>query len=299
MKIAVSGTNGSIGKALVPLLISRGHTIVPIRRSQSLLSDNSIVWDVQNNRIDPRQMEGIDAVIHLAGENIGDSRWTSEKKRRIYDSRINGTRAIVDAIIQSHQPPKVLLCASGIGFYGDCGDKVVQEGTPNGEGFLAGVCNDWEREAFKAVNTGVRVCSLRFAIALSREEGALKQLLPLFRWGIGGRLGSGKQWMSWIAMTDLVEAIGFCLQNDSISGAVNVTSPNPVTNSEFTNTLAKLLHRPAFFPVPEFVLKIVLGEFSESVLGSTRAIPKVLLDNDFPFRYPELSSFLQSFITNP
>jgi len=274
MDIAVTGASGFIGHRATELLQARGHTIRPI----SLRSAPS-----------PDQLTGCNAVIHLAGESVAQ-RWTASAKKRILDSRVEGTRALL-AAMREH-PPNVLVSASGIGYYGSCGDRILTEQSPAGTDFLGQVAAAWEHEAQEAEKLGVRVVRLRIGTVMGAGGGALSKMLLPFRMGLGGRLGPGTQWMSWIHLDDLCALILFAMGESTLRGVFNATSPHPVTNSEFTRALAHAAHRPAVLPVPAFALRLLFGEMSEMLLGSQRAVPEAALRAGFEFRYPEIGAAL-------
>ena len=274
MDIAVTGASGFIGHRATELIQARGHTIRPI----SLRSAPS-----------PDQLTGCNAVIHLAGESVAQ-RWTASAKKRILDSRVEGTRALL-AAMREH-PPNVLVNASGIGYYGSCGDRILTEQSPAGTDFLGQVAAAWEHEAQEAEKLGVRVVRLRIGTVMGAGGGALSKMLLPFRMGLGGRLGPGTQWMSWIHLDDLCALILFAMGESTLRGVFNATSPHPVTNSEFTRALAHAAHRPAVLPVPAFALRLLFGEMSEMLLGSQRAVPEAALRAGFEFRYPEIGAAL-------
>ena len=286
MRIAVTGASGLIGSALVGQLKSEGHTVQKLVRRPTTTSDE-VAWDPIAGTVDLAALQGVDAIIHLAGAGVGDKRWTNKYRATILNSRLNGTTTIANAV--NALKPSVFISASAIGFYGETGNRAVVETDRGGDDFLAVVCRDWEN-ATDSVQ-GVRTVKLRTGLVLDPTGGALGRILPIFRLGLGGKLGSGKQWWSWITLHDEVKAIIHCLNHD-ISGPVNLVSPNPVTNQEFTGTLARALHRPALFPVPGFALKIVIGGFASGILGSQKVLPKVLLDSGFTFDYPHLTNAL-------
>jgi hypothetical protein len=276
MKILVSGASGLIGSSLVRRLAASNEVVRLVRRGPSP-GTAELQWDPTAAAIDAERLEGFDAVVHLAGENIGSGRWTAAKKARIRDSRAEG-RFLAKTLAGLARPPKVLVSASAVGFYGNRGDEELDESSVPGEGFLAEVCRDWEAAASAASEAGIRVVLSRFGVVLAREGGALARLLPLFRFGLGGRLGSGRQFMSWIALDDAVRAVEFVLENDSLRGPINVTSPQPVTNREFTEALASVLRRPALLPAPAMLLRAALGEMAdEMLLSSARVFPRRLL----------------------
>ena len=289
-RIAVTGASGLIGSALVGYLKSEGHTVQRLVRRATVAPDE-IRWDPKTGYVDIGALRGVDAVIHLAGVGVGDKRWTKRYKSEILNSRLLGTTAIANAVAKVK--PEVFISASAIGWYGDSGNRAVVESDSVGNDFLAAVCREWEGAADLAGD--VRTVKLRTGLVLDPTGGALGRMLPLFRFGLGGKLGSGKQWWSWITLHDVVRAIVFCLEK-KISGPVNLTSPNPVTNQEFTSALARAMHRPALFPAPAIALKIALGGFSSEVLGSKKVIPHVLQEAGFTWDYPHISEALSALI---
>ncbi|GBD14409.1 Epimerase family protein [bacterium HR25] len=292
MKVLVSGSSGLIGSALVPALRQAGHQVVRLVRRRPEPPDE-FFWLPDAGQLDRSALEGVDAVVHLAGETIG-KRWTSSAKERIRASRIEGARLLTEAMREMGTPPRVFVSASAVGYYGDRGSEILDENEAPGRGFLAEVCKDWEAATRPAVERGVRVVNARTGIVLSGRGGALKAMLPLFQLGLGGVLGDGRQYMSWIAIDDVVRGYLHLLEDSGLSGPVNLTSPNPVTNAEFTQTLAKVLGRPAFLRVPAQVLTLPLGEMAqETLLASQRAIPRRLLERGFQFQYPELEGALR------
>ena len=286
MKIAMTGASGLIGTALVGELKSRGHNVQRLVR-RPVLSSDEISWDPALGQVDLEALNGVDVVIHLAGAGVGDHRWTTSYKATILNSRLLGTTAIAQAC--ASVKPSLFISASAMGWYGETGNRAVDESDRAGDDFLAVVCREWEAAADLAV--GVRTLKLRTGLVLDPTGGALGQMLPLFRLGVGGRMGSGKQWWSWITLHDQVKAICHMLDS-TIEGPVNLTSPNPSTNSEFTAALARALHRPALLPVPGIALKVLLGGFSSEILGSKKVLPKALIDDGFVFDYPHLASAL-------
>jgi len=290
MRIAVTGSTGMIGTALVGQLKAEGHTVLRLVRRKPN-SAEEVQWDPAAGTIDLAALEGVDAVIHLAGAGVGDKRWTPKYRATILNSRLLGTTTIANAV--TALKPKVFISASAIGFYGETGNRAVVETDRGGEEFLSAVCREWEAAADLA--TGVRTVKIRTGLVLDPTGGALGRLLPFFRLGIGGKLGSGKQWWSWITLHDEIKAIIHFLNSD-ISGPVNLTSPNPVTNQEFTGTLARALHRPALFPVPGIALKILVGGFASDILGSAKVLPKALQDSGFVWDYPHLTTALEALI---
>lgn len=293
MRILMTGSSGFVGKELAAFLQSQGHAIVKLVRHENHLLKDAIYWDPENGKLDGGALEGFDAIIHLAGENIADARWTEEKKRRILDSRVIGTRLLAKAICGLSHPPKVFICASAVGYYGSHGDEILTEESLNGQGFLAEVCRKWEEAAECAKKLNIRVVHARIGVVLSAHGGVLKKMLLPFKLGLGGKIGSGRQYMSWVAIDDLVLAFDFILRTAGLNGPVNITAPNPVTNAVFTKALASTLHRPAFLPVPAFMARLLFGEMAdELLLCSTRALPKRLLQAGFVFKYSELDKAL-------
>lgn len=292
MKILITGSGGLIGSNLIPLLAAEGHDVTRLTRSRSDGSPRAVYWDPDGGEIETGKLEGHDAVVHLAGENIA-GRWTDEKKKKIEESRVKGTRLLSKALTALAAKPRVIVSASGIGFYGDRGDEVLTEDSTRGEGFLARLCFDWEDALTPALEAGIRVVNMRLGIVLSTEGGALQKMLSPFRLGLGGRLGGGEQYWSWIAIDDVLSAIYHSLVTESLRGPVNFTAPEPVTNAEFTETLGSALGRPAIFHVPAFALRALLGEMAEeTMLSSTRALPSRLLGSGYTFRYTELEDAL-------
>jgi uncharacterized protein (TIGR01777 family) len=289
-RIAVTGASGLIGSALVGYLKSQGHTVQRLVRRPAVSSEE-ITWDPIAGTVDMEALAGVDAVIHLAGAGVSDKRWTKKYKSEILNSRLLGTTTIAKAV--AIVKPQVFISASAIGWYGESGNRAVIESDRVGDDFLAAVCREWESAADLAGD--VRTVKLRTGLVLDPTGGALGQMLPIFRFGLGGKLSNGKQWWSWITLHDQIRAIAFLLEN-KISGPVNWTSPTPVTNSEFTAGLARAMHRPALFPVPAFALKIVLGGFSAEVLGSKKVMPQALTEAGFTFDYPHISSALEKLV---
>ena len=286
-RVAITGSTGLIGSALVGHLRSEGHTVQRLVRRKAAAPDE-ISWDPKNGTIDTAALEGVDAVIHLAGANVGDHRWTKKYRAEILNSRLLGTTTIAQAV--STVKPKVFISGSAIGFYGETGNRAVNESDRGGDDFLAAVCREWEAAADLAGDT--RTVKIRTGLVLEPTGGALGRMLPLFRFGLGGKIGSGKQWWSWITLHDEIRAICHLLESD-VTGPINLTSPNPVTNQEFTAALARALHRPALFPVPGIALKTVLGGFSTEILGSKKVLPTALTESGFTFDYPHLVNALE------
>jgi uncharacterized protein (TIGR01777 family) len=293
MKILISGSHGLVGTALIQALESEGYDIFRLVR-YAPHSETEIEWSPDRYSIALARLEGFDAVVHLAGESIAEGRWTDEKKKRIRESRVKGTRLLGDALANLSQPPKTFVCASAIGYYGDRGDELLTEKSAPGKDFLSDVCVEWEKATALASEKGIRVVNCRFGIILDAKGGALKKMLPPFRMGVGGKIGSGKQWMSWIALDDVVRGIKFALANDSIRGPVNFVAPAPVTNARFTKTLGKVLSRPTLFPIPAFGVRLLFGEMADALLlSSQRVAPTVLQTSNFLFQYSQLDSALR------
>ncbi|MBK7125947.1 MAG: TIGR01777 family protein [Dehalococcoidia bacterium] len=289
MRVAITGASGLIGTALAARLKSEGHDVRPLKRGAA--AD----WDPATGWIRPGALEGIDAVVHLAGESIGKGRWSPKRKQELRSSRIDSTRLLVSEISKMASPP-VFVAASAIGYYGNREDEVLDETSARGEGFLADLVRDWEAESLKAEDAGARTVLLRFGVILAKEGGALPQMMLPFKFGAGGRLGSGRQWFSWVALEDAVSILVRSLTTD-MSGVYNVTAPEPVTNRELTKALSKVLKRPAIFPVPPFALRIVLGESAnELLLAGQRVLPRRLLDAGYSFRQTEISTALESIV---
>jgi len=294
MKILVSGSHGLVGKALIKSLTNDGHEIVRLVRRERSARAPEIEWHPNHGRIDAEHLEGFDVVVHLAGENIASGRWTSEKKRAIRESRVKGTSLLSESFARLAQPPSLFLSASAIGFYGDRGDELLTEKSAPGKDFLADVCIEWENATRPAVERGIRTVNTRFGIILDPNEGALAKMLTPFRMGIGGKVGDGKQWMSWIALDDVVNGLKFLMADTSARGPVNLVSPNPATNSEFTKTLGRVLSRPTLFPVPAFGVRLAFGEMADALLLSSQKVePGVLKDKGFLFSWPTLETALK------
>ena len=292
MVIAISGSSGLIGSALTGALEGRGHTIRRLVR-RSARGPDEIAWDPERGQLDVRALDGVDAVVNLAGENLAQ-RWTNGARSRIRASRVNGTTILSRAIAAMPTKPRVMLSGSAVGIYGSRGDEILDESSDLGDDFLASVCKDWEGATATAADAGIRVVRLRTGIVLSRNGGALSKMLLPFRLGLGGRLGDGHQWMSWIALTDVVAALAFLLRAESVSGAVNLVAPNPVTNAEFTRSLAYVLGRPGMLSVPKFALTALLGQMGEdTVLASQRVRARRLTENGFKFKQPTLEGALR------
>jgi uncharacterized protein (TIGR01777 family) len=294
MKILITGASGLIGKALQRSFAEKGYEMLLATRKKPE-NPNEIQWDTEEGfaEDDLPRLESLEAVVHLAGENVS-GRWTDAKKRRIMDSRVKGTRNIVETIAKLENKPKVLISASATGIYGDRGDEIMTEESGAGDTFLAKVVENWEAEAVAAENCGVRVVLLRTGIVLTKEGGALAEMLTPFKFGLGGTIGSGRQWMSWISLEDEIRAINFALENENVRGAVNLAAPNPVTNKEFTGALGEAIHRPTFLPLPAFAVNLAFGEMGDALLlDSTRVAPKRLEETGFEFKFPDLKPALK------
>ncbi len=296
MKILITGASGLIGKAVAKSLSADKHELLLAGRGEPK-NANEIKWSVEEgfDEADHGRLEGLDAVIHLAGESIAGLRWTDEKKKSIRDSRVIGTHNLVNDLARLQRKPKVLISASAMGFYGDRGDEIVTETAPPGDTFLSEVCREWEIESRRAEDLGIRTVLLRNAIVLSKDGGALATMLTPFKLGVGGVVGSGKQWMSWVSLEDVVSIVKHALDDERLRGAVNVASPNPVTNEEFTKTLGSILYRPTILPLPEFAVNLVFGEMGDALLiDSTRVEPKRLKDAGYEFKFTDLKSALEN-----
>jgi uncharacterized protein (TIGR01777 family) len=293
MKVIVTGSHGMIGRALIPALPTAGHQAVRVVRGSPAAGE--IGWDPATGQLDQRDLAGVDAAVHLAGEGLGTKRWTAPQKHKILDSRIKGTDLLSRRLAELDPRPRVLISGSAIGIYGDRGDQELDEQSPPGTGFLADVAQQWEAATTRAADAGVRVVNIRSGVVLSPTGGALQKQLPLFKAGMGGRLGSGQQYLSWVSLDDEIGAILFALDNAGMTGPVNVTAPHPVTNAEFTTTLAAVLRRPAILAVPRIGLAALLGgEMAEEMLlGGQRVIPRKLLDHGYRFAQPDLEPALR------
>jgi uncharacterized protein len=294
MRILITGSSGLIGSALIAHLNDQGHKVVRLVRRAVAPGEEVAVWDPAAGKLEPSALQQTDAVVHLAGENIAGLRWTRKRKERIRNSRVRGTRLLSESLAQLAVPPRVLVCASGINFYGSSGDDILAEDSPAGSSFLSEVCQAWEAAAEPARRKGIRVVNLRTGMVLSSKGGALQTMLPAFKAGFGGKLGGGRQFVSWIAIDDLTRAISHTIATESLSGPVNATSPNPVRNVEMTNALGKVLGRPTFFTVPTFALRLLLGEMADDLLlCSLRVEPRRLLDSGFTFQFPDYETTLR------
>jgi len=299
VKVAVSGATGLIGSALAQRLTHDGHVVVPLVRRPARPSERVIAWDPARGTIDRAALEGLDAVVNLAGENVF-GRWTPEKKRRIRESRVAGTRLVSEAIAGLARPPRVFLAASAVGYYGDQGSAEVSEQSPNGHDFLADVGRDWEGATAAAARAAVRVVNLRFGVVLSATGGVLPKMLPAFRLGLGGPIGRGAQYFPWIAMEDVLSAVLHILATESLSGPVNITAPQSVTQLEFVRALGRVLRRPALLPVPPLALQLVFGREAAAMMGSgQRVVPARLVSSGFHFRFGELEPALRHLLAAP
>ena len=301
MRILVTGATGLIGSVLVPTLVADGHTVTRLvrapARAELPAGVTDVLWNPAEGKVDGAQLEGHDGAVHLAGENVAE-RWSDEKKRRIRESRSKGTRLLSETLARLNRRPRVLVSASAIGFYGSHrGDEILTEESSPGTDFLAEVCREWEAAADPARDAGLRVVHLRIGIVLSREGGALAKLLTPFKMGVGGRVGSGAQYMSWVAIDDVVGIIQHALRDENLAGPVNVVAPHPVTNEEFTRTLGRVLGRPTLLPMPEFAVRLAFGEMGEALLlGSERILPRRLEAAGYRFAYTELEPALRHVI---
>ncbi|MFD8548879.1 TIGR01777 family oxidoreductase [Streptomyces sp. NPDC059649] len=287
MRIAITGSTGLIGTALVGSLRTDGHDVVRLVRRAPAAADE-VRWDPARQQVDTAGLAGCEAVVHLAGAGVGDHRWTAAYKQEIRDSRVLGTRALAEALASMDVPPRVFVSGSAIGYYGDTGDRRTDESAPAGHGFLPEVCVDWEAAARPAEDAGIRTVFARTGLVVARSGGAWGRLFPLFRLGLGGRLGDGSQYWSFISLHDHIAALRHLMTTEELTGPVNLTAPEPVTNREVTAVMGRVLHRPTLFSVPAPVLRIALGDFAEDVLGSQRVVPKRLLESGFGFAHPRI-----------
>ena len=299
MRILISGSTGFVGTALVASLQEQGHSIARLARPGTAQKSavgstaQSVLWDPVARQFDAAGAEAADALIHVAGASIADGRWNASRKQLLRTSRVDATRHLFGALSKLQRPPRVIVAASAIGYYGNRGDETLTETSAPGSGFLAGVCQEWEAETARGAEFGARVVSLRFGIVLAAHGGALPQIVLPFKLGAGGRLGDGRQWMSWITLREVTNIVQFALATSGLTGAVNAVTPNPVRNSEFTSVLAKVLHRPALFPAPAFALRLALGEMADALLlVSQRVMPSKLGDSGYAFLQPDLAGAL-------
>jgi uncharacterized protein (TIGR01777 family) len=299
MKILITGATGLLGRSLCRSLINEGHQVVVLSRRPEAIDLAGIIalrWEPVAELPPAAGWEGVEAVIHLAGEPVAAARWTEEQKRRVRDSRVKSSRNLVAGMRATPRPPKVLVSASAVGFYGDRGDEILNENSAPGSGFLSEVCLEWETEAARARELGVRTAFVRTGVALTPEGGALEKMLLPFKLGLGGRLGGGRQWFPWIHIEDVVGIFLHALMSPAVDGPVNGNAPGIVTNGEFTRELAAVLNRPAFFPVPQFALRVLMGEMAEVVTAGQRVVPQVALDTGYRFKYPNLKPALESLL---
>ncbi len=301
MKILVTGSSGLVGTALVSALARAGHTVCRLVRPQSAGGEGvkegfAVAWNPATGELGGAGV-GADAVVNLAGASIADGRWTTQRKALLRASRIETTRTLVGALAKMNARPSVLVSASAIGFYGDRGDEALTEESKPGADFLAGLAREWEAEALKAEALGIRVVLARFGIILAREGGALPKMMLPFKFGAGGKLGSGRQWMSWVTLEDVVGILRFAIENASVRGAINIVSPQPLQNAEFTSVLAKAMHRPSLFPAPAFALRLALGEVADALLlSSQRVLPHRLQQSSYRFLHPDLGTALAAIL---
>ncbi|MEV7680962.1 TIGR01777 family oxidoreductase [Streptomyces sp. NPDC088341] len=293
MRIAVTGSTGLIGTALVRSLRADGHEVVRLVRHPAR-ADDEAEWDPLRQYVDARALLGCEAVVHLAGAGIADRRWTEAYRKEIRDSRVLGTAAVAEAVATLDEPPRVLVCGSAIGFYGDTGDRPADEDTRPGDGFLPSLCVEWEEAAQAAEEAGVRTVFARTGLVVSRAGGAWGRLFPIFRAGLGGRLGGGDQYWSFIALHDEIAALRHLIDTETLEGPVNLTAPQPVTNREVTAAMGRVLRRPTLFPVPAVALRAVLGDLSQDVLGSQRVLPARLLESGFTFAFPTIDEAIRA-----
>ena len=293
MRVAITGSTGLVGSVVVTSLSAAGHEVVRLVRRPPAPGEKAVRWDPEKGEVAAGGLEGLDDVVHLAGENIASGRWNAARKAAIRASRVNGTRLLCDALAGLARPPKTLVCASAIGYYGDRGADVLTEESPPGAGFLPDVCREWEAASEPAARKGIRVVLLRIGVVLSLKGGALSRMLPPFRAGLGGVIGNGRQYVSWVALDDLVGIVLHALRSGELRGPVNAVAPVPVTNRELTEALGKVLSRPTLFPVPAFALRLAVGEMADALLlSSARVIPRRLEETGYPFRFPELPAAL-------
>lgn len=297
MKVLISGGSGLVGSALTNALRADGHLVSHFIRPGGTAAPGDVLWNPSRATVDVPALEGYDAIVHLSGASIADGRWTDKRKATLRSSRVDSTRVLVDSLSHLKQPPRVFVCASAIGYYGDRGDELLTESSGYGNDFLAILCRAWEAEATRAAANGIRTVIARFGVILATQGGALPRMLTPFKLGLGGRLGNGKQWISWVALEDVVKALRTAIDNGDVNGPVNVVAPQPVQNSEFTRVLAGVLHRPAIFPAPAFALRLALGQMADALLlSSQRVQPEKLAKIGYKFRCETLQSALQAIL---
>ena len=297
MKIAIAGASGLVGSALIPSLTNDGAAITRLVRGAA--KSGEIEWHPNQDQLNEQTLAGFDVIINLAGENIAGGRWTDEQKRKIRDSRVGGTHLLSEAIAKMEVKPGAFICASATGIYGDRDDETLDEQSESGGGFLAGVCREWEKACEPAIKAAVRVVNLRLGPILAREGGMLSKLLTPFKMGMGGKVGSGKQYISWVALDDVVNAIKLAISNQAMRGPLNIVSPNPVTNEEFTRTLGHVLNRPTALAMPAFAARLAFGEMAdEMLLASQKVLPKKLMSMGFEFKYPQLEAAFRRYVAH-
>ena len=299
MRVLISGGSGLVGSALTHSLRADGHAVSHFVRPGGSPAPGDVLWNPSRATLDVPALEGYDAIVHLSGASIADGRWTVERKAMLRSSRVDSTRVLVDSLTHLKQPPRVFVCASAIGFYGDRGDELLTETSGYGNDFLSVLCRAWESEAARAASSGIRTVMTRFGVILATQGGALPRMLTPFKLGLGGRLGSGKQWISWVALEDVVKVLRAVIDNQNLSGPVNVVAPQPVQNDEFTRVLAGVMHRPAIFPAPAFALRLALGQMADALLlSSQRVQPEKLAKIGYQFRYEALQPALQAILSH-
>jgi len=297
MKTIVSGSSGLVGSALVLALTKAGHDVIRLVRRHEHENSSTIFWSPDEGEIDADSCDNVETVVHLAGENIAAGRWSPARKQLIRDSRVDSTRLLAETMAACENPPKTMVVASAVGYYGNRGDDLLHEDTSPGEGFLADVCREWEDAAQPAIDSGIRVVKLRIGVVLSPKGGALAKILPAYKMSLGGTIGTGREFMSWLTLKDLVDITLFAIDNEAISGPVNAVSPHPVTSAEFAKTMGRVLGKPTFLPVPAFALKVVFGEMAkETLLSSTRVAPSKLEKHGFQFTHPDLETALRGLL---
>lgn len=295
MHILIAGSSGFLGSSIIQFLIAKGHRVTRLVRSRSQMTEDSILWHPETKKINKSELEGFDVIINLAGDNIASGRWSKAKKEKIYKSRVETTAFLTNNLAQLENPPALLINASAVGFYGNCVNQPANEEHPPGQDFLAQVCRDWEKATLHAEKKGIRVVNLRLGVVLSTKGGIVAKMLIPFKLSLGGKLGSGKQILSWISLEDLFNVIHHVMNHAELAGPINAVTPNAVTNLEFTEALGNTLKRPTFFHVPTFVIKLIFGEMAEStLLGSTWAVPEKLEKSGFTFAYPKLPQALEA-----